>query len=202
MNNKVLMVALFGPDGSGKSTTADLLEEKLLENGLQVYRYHWRPRVLPSLKKDYTTFSFNDPSGLKTRSYFVSFACYLYFFLDFFVACTFTLKKLAENDTVIIYERYYFDVLIHAERYRLRKISWLGSLLSHLLPKPSLTYVFSGSPEVIHSRKPELSICEIRRQLALFKSELPKYTQVCMLDIEINSAAQLASSIAKEISER
>ena len=51
MKNKVYIFALFGPDGSGKSTVADICQEILEKSNINVVRLHWRPRVLPSLKK-------------------------------------------------------------------------------------------------------------------------------------------------------
>ncbi len=199
MKNRISMVAFFGPDGSGKSTVADLIEIDLRASGKQVIRYHWRPRVLPSLKKDYKTLSFNDPASLSQRNYLISFICYIYFFLDFLASEFFLFKSSSKNDSIIIYERYYYDVLVHPQRYRLKRIAWLGSFLARILRKPNISYLLIGTPEIIYARKPELTVEEIRRQIDVICNVVPQYSESEILNIDDVSAKEIVEKIKKDI---
>jgi thymidylate kinase len=199
MKNKIFMVALFGPDGSGKSTVADLLEKQLYEDDIQVLRHHWRPRFLPSLKKNYSTPAFNDPSGLQVRGLIMSLVCYLYFFLDFLVATRSDFGPSTPTNTIVLYERYFYDVLIHPQRYKLKKMSWLGRKLSQLLRTPDLTFLLTGTPAIIRARKPELTVEEIDRQIKILTHEIPFYAESTIFNTDLYSAADLASVIANEI---
>lgn len=199
MKNKAFVVALFGPDGSGKSTVADLLELQLKDAGINVTRQHWRPRVLPSLKKNYNTASFNEPGSLPIRGYLLSLICYVYFFFDFFIAGWFSFVSSKGTSNVVIYERYYFDVLIHPERYQLKRMTWIARCLSSMLRKPNLTYLLTGTPELIYARKPELSVEEIERQIDLILREIPVYSMCSELNSDNNSALDLAQRIYNDL---
>lgn len=196
MMSKIPLIAFFGPDGSGKSTITDLIDKRLAADGKVVLRYHWRPRALPSLRKDYSTLSFNDPNALTPRGYFVSFWCYVYFFFDFLIAQWALFRETKNRDSIILYERYYFDILFHPRRYQLTSIDWLGSFLSRFLRKPDITFVLVGTPQEIHKRKPELQVPEIERQIKLMSEKLPKLCTTAVIDTDKNDAAGVSEEIA------
>ena len=201
MTGEIPLIAFFGPDGSGKSTVTDLIEKRLVAEEKVVIRYHWRPRALPSLKKDYSTLSFNNPNKLKIRKYIVSIGCYIYFFFDFLVARRLYFKKSKDSNSIILYERYYFDILFHPRRYRLTSINWLGSFLSRFLRKPNITFVLVGTPEAIHDRKPELQVAEIKRQIDIMSDKLPNLCKTVIIDTDKSNAAEVSAEIVSIISD-
>ena len=201
MKNKVNIFALFGPDGSGKSTVADICQEILEKSNINVVRLHWRPRVLPSLKKNYETLSFNNPDNLKTRNYLISFVCYLYFFIDF-LFFQYSYKRIYKNkETIILYERFFYDILIHPKRYKLKKIKWLAFLLSKFLKRPGLVFVLKGTPEIIQNRKPELGKYEIERQINTMLKTFPKLLPITSINVDKNSAYQISKIALKNMKE-
>jgi len=199
MISQINILALFGPDGSGKSTVADICQKNLERSNIQVIRLHWRPRVIPSLKKNYETLSFNNPDSLKTRNYFISFFCYLYFFIDFLLFQFIYYKKYKNKNTVIIYERFFYDILIHPRRYRLKKIQWLGFLLCRLLRRPELIFVLEGSSKIIQNRKPELSQEEIERQIKIMLETFPRIASISSINVDKNSAEKVSTIILNKL---
>ena len=187
------LVAFFGPDGTGKSTTASLVEEICADQGLTTYRYHWRPRVLPSLKSSNNASVDNTrPDELATRSWAVSFFNYVYFFLDFVLAYWIVFRPILNSGGIVIYERYYYDVLFHPRRYKLERINALGFVLAKLVPKPDTILLMHGDPQTIFCRKPELTIDQISAQQDQMSQMLVKFGDVTFIDVSQNTKKECA----------
>ena len=80
-------------------------------------------------------------------------------------------------------ERYFYDVLLHPNRYKLREISWLGMTLSKLLRKPSISILLKGSPNIIHKRKNELTPKKIRKQINLMLKIIPVLSKTLIFNV-------------------
>lgn len=195
MKNRNLCIAFFGPDGSGKSTAADSLEKRLIAEGCIVERYHWRPRVLPSLKQDYKTASFTQPDQFEERNPAISIVSYIYFFLDFWLAGFLVLRQAKRRGVTIIYERYFYDVLFHPKRYKLLEFSSLGRFLSKLLGPPDISFLLVGSAQAIHDRKPELEVVEISRQIKIMSELLPNICETKIVDTDTYDANSIGDKI-------
>lgn len=194
------LIAIFGPDGSGKSTVADLLEGLCRARGVETHRYHWRPRLLPSLVKPGSTdLDTTRPDSLPLRPWPVSFLMYLYFFLDFTWAYFLRFRPQVKQGGVVIYERYYYDLLFHPRRYRLRPIGPLADLLTSFIPQPDLMVLLGGSPSVILSRKPELPVEEIREQQKKMGEYLPRFGRVLSIDVTAAEPRDIAQKIFEEL---
>lgn len=188
------MVALFGPDGSGKSTVADLLEDLCHADGLATRRCHWRPRVLPSLvhQKEFDT---SRPDELPARPKAVSLGMYLYFFLDFLLGYLIRLRPLLRRGTIVIYERYFYDLLFHPKRYKLQRFSLLARLLTQIAPTPGLIVLLYGAPSIIFSRKPELPYDEIVAQQSMMRRELPRFGRLLQMDVTALAPPEVARAV-------
>lgn len=194
------LLAFFGPDGVGKSTTADLVEHALQTKGLETRRYHWRPRVLPSsVRPGKITVDVSCPDDLRPRHWLTSLFLYVYFFLDFLWAYLVRFRPLLRRGVFIIYERYYYDLLFHPRRYRLQEISFLAELLSRLLPCPDLMILLSGEPSTIFARKPELPLDEIKRQQHEMKRYLPRYAATLCIDVTDAEPSEIVHRILQAL---
>ena len=192
---KGCLIAIFGTDGTGKSTVADLIEARYKALDLSTKRYHWRPRLLPSLKTNTAEMDVTCPDNLVLRPWIISLITYIYFFGDFFIANYLKIQPLIKKGEIILYERYYYDIMFHPRRYRSREIKMIVNLLTWMMPRPDLIVHLYGEPLIIQSRKPELSLDEISRQQTLMKQKLPKYGSVLSIDVTNMKPQNVADKI-------
>ena len=196
MNKKGRLIALFGPDGSGKSTIADILGDICHNHNVKTYHYHWRPRLLPSLiHAQNSHFDNTRPNDLPTRPWLISFGIYIYFWLDFLLANIFKFRTLLRQGAIIIYERYYYDLLFHPKRYRVKQINMLGNLFAFIVPRPDLIVLLTGEPSIILSRKPELPLNEIMNQQKKMVRYLLKFGGILHIDVTITEPFDVAQII-------
>lgn len=156
----VLLIA--GPDGTGKSTVAELLEQQLVARGASVQRQHYRPNVLfarhASTGTDVPQDA--DPAGTMRQA-----AKLLATALDVWVG----IRRARRSVDVVLVERGWWDQLIDPRRYRLtRTTRAMVRALGFALPGADGALLLSGDVEQIHARKPELSLEELVRQLQLW----------------------------------
>ena len=190
-----LLVAIFGPDGSGKSTVADNIQAALLLASTPSERHHWRPRKLASLKSAIDPKPCSSPDNLPQRGLLLSIFCYFYFYFDFFSFGLFNIKLNCGTKRVIIYERYFYDIIFHPRRYMLKNTPILGKFLSRLTIQPDLTIVLTGNPDIIHRRKPELTTKEIFRQTSIMKSSLSVLCNAVFFNVDNQSPQEISDKI-------
>jgi thymidylate kinase len=166
-----VMVAVIGPDGSGKGTLIEAARHFIsgpLHFPTRVY--HWRPGLLPSLgslllgRKDDGAPVRNphakEPSGLT-----FSLLRLAYYTLDYVFGYWLLVRPyLGRKCIAVIFDRYFYDCLIDPVRFRISLPQWVVRAFAILVPRPDLVILLTAVPEVIYSRKPELPLSEIRRQ--------------------------------------
>ena len=147
-----MIVVIYGPDGSGKSTVIEHITKEIDCN-----IEHFRPKV--SFTESYIhTKKINNERPYQSEPYGF-FTSLLKIFYNFFI---FQFVRLRDNNNIItIYDRYYYDLLIDQKRMRLDGFKFLIRFLAFFVKKPDLTFVLVGSGVVINKRKNELSVEEI-----------------------------------------
>jgi thymidylate kinase len=68
------------------------------------------------------------------------------------------------RSTLVMFDRYYHDILVDTRRYRYRGPLWLARLVGKAVPRPHLVILLDASPDVLFARKQEISFEEISRQ--------------------------------------
>jgi len=159
-----LFLVILGPDGVGKSTLVGRLAGSLKEAGFNRFRiYHWRPMVIAPQKE--TGVPATDPHDEPPRGTLGSMVALFGVLLDYWLGFAFVLRPFLVRSGLIVFDRYYHDLLIDPIRYRYGGPMWLAKLLGRFIPPPDLLFlVLDAGDEVILSRKREVLPEELRRQ--------------------------------------
>ncbi len=159
-----IFIVFLGPDGSGKTSvinkTIPLLEKLLSSNKQRLF--HLRPYFRG--KNEMSRVTIDNPHGQQSRGRVSSVVKILYFLLVYILGYLFVIRPLIVGSTVVVFDRYYHDLLIDPKRYRYGGSMAFAKLVGKLIPKPDLYILLDASAEVIQSRKQEVPFEESARQ--------------------------------------
>lgn len=174
------VIALCGPDGTGKTTIADVLAEELPSPALHV---HHRPGLLPfpagDPHRDYT-----DPYQHRPRTPVQSILKLFYLYLDWVLGWFLLIRPHSRSGGSVIIQRPWDDMVVDPARYRLDVPEWVVRRMGRFLPRPDLTVLLDGSPQLIHERKPELSESEIGNQIAAWREVIDNGDRTLMVSVD------------------
>lgn len=204
---------ILGPDGSGKGTIINRL--KLIHAGYYniIESFHWRPGFLPPLKNIYKPWKWREtsntpvtnPHGSRPSGYIFSFIRLFYYLFDFVIGFYFTTYRLLIRNALVIFDRYYYDIIVDPLRSRIKLPSWLIKLFLPLIPKPDVTIYLDASPETLYKRKPELPITELSRQINEFRELILNLPNPVIVSTEKSLdevVYEVSSAILNKISEK
>lgn len=173
------IIAVMGPDGSGKTTALQQFTKDIAPAFRKIKTYHLFPKEATANAVINT-----DPHGLPPRTPFLSFLKLIYFVFIYNWGFIRNIYKKKIRSTLVIFDRYYDDILIDPLRYRNGTSAFMVHLLGKLIPQPDYWIVLDAPTEVIQSRKSEVSFEETERQRKAYKllAENKKNAQIINTD--------------------
>jgi thymidylate kinase len=186
-----VVVAILGVDGVGKSTVIKSIAPVLKEATHGAFSIgHLRPGLLPPLArfkgiKTTQVGIVQDPHGSTPSGKLGSIIRLLYFAVDYVVGYWILLRpRIAKCPAVLLFDRYFYDIAIDPLRFRIgilgRKLVWF----LRLLPKPDIVLCLHASPHVIASRKQELTLDEITRQVEALRELAHREPRAILISTE------------------
>ena len=171
-----LFICLIGPDGSGKTTISRGLQRDMkgVFNAVRYYHGHWG--LLPELKTYYNSVArlFGkekketiQSEGVAHNQDVLPFSLgrallyVLYYSLEHILG-HFVILRAKGLGELVLFDRYFYDYTIQSTYSRVPR--WLLRLIELMLPRPDVLIWLRNQPEVIHRRKPELNVSQIREQ--------------------------------------
>jgi len=182
---KLPTIAFLGPDGSGKSSVISGLKKELREMRLNCRSLHWRPYGIKG--REDLGVAVADPHAAEPRGLITSVLKLGMLFYDWWLASLTVLLHARAKISVVICDRYYNDLLVDTRRYRYGGPKWLAKLVFKFMPRPNLVFILVGTPEIIHPRKQEVTLDELRRQIEAYK-ELAEFIGESAMLVNVDEA--------------
>jgi thymidylate kinase len=174
-----LFLALLGPDGVGKSTTTANIKRDLTPLFSQQREFHWRPQLLMPRPEDprpgdrsgrlQEMFSQNR-HGDPPRGFLISTVRLLGVMLDYWIGYFTQIRGRLVRSGLIVFDRYYHDILVDSLRYRYGGSKWFLRALRFALPPWRVFFlILDADEQIVYSRKQELTLSEIQYQRAAYR---------------------------------
>ncbi|MGI9533994.1 MAG: hypothetical protein ACR2NW_03515 [Thermodesulfobacteriota bacterium] len=174
-----LFVVVLGPDGSGKTTLIESLKTQLLGAFRTADTFHLRPNILGRKKNDNPV---TDPHGKPTRSYLISIIKAIYYVSDYILGYLLKIHTKLVRSTLVIFDRYFDDIIVDPKRYRYGGSSWLINFCNYFVPRPDLYLVLDVKENELMSRKQEVSMEELGRQRTAYRNLASKLKNAHIID--------------------
>lgn len=174
-----LRIVFLGPDGSGKSSVITQVSSQMAQAFRRVEYRHLRPGRLAQNTQAKTV---TDPHAEAVRGQLGSIAKLLHFWAGYVTGSLFWLYPRYLRSTLVIFDRYYQDLLADPVRYRYAASLKLASLLGRALPQPDLVFILDAPAEVLQARKQEVPLAESARQRAAYVALATEFRRASVID--------------------
>jgi thymidylate kinase len=186
-------VVVAGPDGTGKSSLAASLVERLRTSGHPVRHFHHRFRALPASAT--SSRPTTEPHAQTPYPQWLSSIKVLYLFVDQLIGWLVTVRPLRRRGGWVVVERGWFDLAVDPLRYRIHPGDRLVERLGRLLPGADATIILVADERVIRQRKSELEPEELSRQLRRWQSLAERIPRAVVLEAGEPMEAVLESAV-------
>ncbi len=102
--------------------------------------------------------------------------------------------RVESRRDIVLYDRYHIDLTADPLRYRYGGPLWLARVASRLMPQPDQVVFLDASPEVLLSRKREVSAASLQKSRKFYLSLAESHPQFRIVD-----ASQPLEDVIKEV---
>ena len=190
-----LFVAILGPDGAGKSSAIAGLHAQIGGAFWEERYFHLRPQVLAPRK---SAAPVTNPHAMAVRGSFRSSLQLTALLADYFLGYAGLLRQLKPRSCLLVFDRYFHDVLVDPKRFRYGGPVWLARLYAKLVPEPDLLVVLDVDLESILARKVEVPVEEVNRQRETYR-RLPVAGNQLRIVSANGSREEVAHQLASQI---
>ncbi|WP_443632137.1 hypothetical protein ABXT64_06565 [Candidatus Marifrigoribacter sp. Uisw_064] len=161
--------SITGPDGSGKTTILNGLEDKFSKVYREVEYNHFRPTVIPriaelfkesGLKKDVDV-NYDKPHRGEKTGILSSVFRIFYYIADYIIGYYKLVKPILVRRGVVIFDRYFTDIISDSKRSQINLNYKVLFFLRRLVPKMNYNFIIFVEPKIILERKKELTKIQI-----------------------------------------
>jgi len=185
-------VVFLGPDGVGKTSVLRRVGEDLAPAFRREAYFHLRPHL--GRGAAIASGPVTDPHGADPRGHLLSTAKLFYFLFDYVFGYAFRLHPKLVRSTLVLFDRYFHDLLVDPKRYRYGGAMWLARLFGAILPRPDLWVVLDAPAEVVVARKGEVPLAEAARQREAYRSVTQRFSDVALVD-----ASQPLETVVRDV---
>lgn len=160
-----LVIGFLGPDGSGKSTIIDGLKNQSFPFS-RIEHFHLKPIY----KKNIADKIVKNPHQHKTYSPLKSYIKLIFLFFQYNIGWLKNILPLKNKSSLVIFDRYYDDILVDYKRYRYGGGSFAANFIRLFIPKPDIYFILTADAYIINKRKQEVSLEELKRQIKTYRN--------------------------------
>lgn len=177
-----LMIGILGRDGCGKSTFANEMANSLgpYFNGTNVFKKFPAVIYKGEIFKKKEEYHFSKPHYHTERDSITSFMKLTLMFIEFMLGYWIKLFPLKRKSHVILYDRYFADLLADPVRNRIKGNRFFIKAFHYILPKPDLWIILDLPSEILLKRKQELTY-EMAENLRQKYLELQSFLPNCVV---------------------
>ena len=173
-----LLVAVLGPDGAGKSTLIQALQKQLMGPFRRTAVLHLRPHFGVRAVGPGPTRPHDKPA----RPTAVAMAKLLYYWIDYELGYWLRVRPLLARSTLVLFDRYYPDVLVDPRRYRYGGPMGFARLIAKLVPRADVILVLDAPERELLARKQELDLKEAQRLRQAYRHQAARLREAELLD--------------------
>ena len=181
INKKNHLIVFYWPDLTWKTTLTNFFNDfcnQKIKNNYNLKHFFARPN-LRKIVKTKSMVKIKDKKFLWTIKNYISFFERLFYYLIFI-----KLNLLKWQNFIL--DRFFLDFASKIKRYQKKYSYFLEKIIFIISPKPDLVFFLKWTPEIINSRKNELTVYQIKQAYNFYDYLFSKYPNHIPNIININ----------------